>query len=179
MFKTVRIALVIAASGVTFACAQPGAIAPSTSAAVSAVEAQRGYKIEDTLGIGPVYGTKLRGIGVSNTDKLLARAQTRNERKKLAEEAGVPYRLLLAWAQKTEIMNIHGIGPRGANLLNAVLVQSVKDLAHRDPVKLHERLAIANTFEPKFMKYTPSLATVTRWVEAAKSQPTAISDDRE
>ena len=62
MFKTVRIALVIAASGVTFACAQPGAVAPTVEAA--SVEAQRGYKIEDTLGIGPVYGTKLRGVGV-------------------------------------------------------------------------------------------------------------------
>jgi nucleotidyltransferase/DNA polymerase involved in DNA repair len=125
-----------------------------------------------------VYGEKLRKEGLTNTDKLLAACTTRYKRQQLAEKTGIPYKLVLAWAQKVELMKIHGVGPRGSNLLNAVFVRSVKDLAERNPENLAERVGIANSFKPKFLDNTPSQATVTKWIEAARALPKDISDDK-
>lgn len=146
--------------------------------AAEAFEAERAYKIEDLLGIGPVYGEKLRKLGITNTDKLLAACTTRHKRKGVAEQAGIPYKLVLAWAQKVELMKIKGVGPRGSNLLNAIFVQSVKDLAERNVENLHERVAIANTFKPKFLDNTPSPATLGKWIEAARALPKDLSEDK-
>ena len=169
--------LVVLSLGVLAGCgAAP--TAPVSTTAIDAYEAERAYKIEDLLGIGPVYGEKLRKLGLTNTDKLLAACTTRHKRKGVAEQADIPYKLVLAWAQKVELMKIKGVGPRGSNLLNAVFVQSVKDLAERNPANLHERVAIANTFKPKFLDNTPSEATITRWIEAAKAMPKDISEDK-
>ena len=141
-------------------------------------DAERAYKIEDLLGIGKVYGEKLRKEGVTNTDKLLAACSTRHKRQTLAEKTDIPYKLVLAWAQKVELMKIHGVGPRGSNLLNAVFVRSVKDLAERSPENLAERVGVANAFKPRFLDNTPSQATVTKWIEQAKALPKAISEDK-
>jgi nucleotidyltransferase/DNA polymerase involved in DNA repair len=169
--------LAVLAMGMLAGCGQ----APVASAPLSATadfDAERAYKIEDLLGIGPVYGEKLRKLGLTNTDKLLAACTTRNKRQGLAEEAGIPYKLVLAWAQKVELMKIHGVGPRGSNLLNAVFVRSVKDLAERNPENLAERVGVANAFKPRFLDNTPSVATITKWIEAAKTLPTDISNDQ-
>jgi predicted flap endonuclease-1-like 5' DNA nuclease len=169
--------LLVLSLGVLAGCgAAPNA--PVAAPGLDAYEAERAYKIEDLLGIGPVYGEKLRKMGLTNTDKLLAACTTRHARKTVAADAGIPYKLVLAWAQKVELMKIKGIGPRGSNLLNAVFVQSVKDLAERNPENLHERVAIANTFKPKFLDNTPSQATISKWIEAAKALPKDISEDK-
>jgi predicted flap endonuclease-1-like 5' DNA nuclease len=141
------------------------------------VEADRAYKIEDVLGIGPVYGGKLREAGVTNTDKLLNATKTRYQRQKLAETTGIPYKLVLAWAQKVEVMTIKGIGPRQSNLLASIGITSAKELARRVPANLHDRLGVANTFSPKFVDRTPTLTTVTKWVEGANALPAGISND--
>jgi predicted flap endonuclease-1-like 5' DNA nuclease len=169
--------LVVLSIGMLAGCGQ-APTAPAATQEAADLEAERAYKIEDLLGIGPVYGEKLRKLGLTNTDKLLAACTTRAKRKDVAAEADIPYKLVLAWAQKVELMKIKGIGPRGSNLLNAVFVQSVKDLANRKPENLHERVAIANTFKPKFLDNTPSPATITKWVEAAKALPKDISEDK-
>src|SRR5687768_16686505 len=93
--------LAILAMSFLAGCGTPST-APRSMEAIEAemLEAERAYKIEDMLGIGETYGKKLRTVGVTNSDKLLDRAKTRSQRQKLAEEAGVPYKLLLQWAQK-------------------------------------------------------------------------------
>lgn len=179
--KTIKTALVgslvVTAIGMLAGC---GAVPSAAPAAMQdpAFEAERAYKIEDLLGIGPVYGEKLRKEGLTNTDKLLAACATRYKRQQLAEKTDIPYKLVLAWAQKVELMKIHGVGPRGSNLLNAIFVRSVKDLAERNADNLAERVAIANSFKPKFVDNTPSQATLAKWIEAAKSAPKDISDDK-
>ena len=136
--------------------------------ATSGVEAERSYRIEDMMGVGPVYGEKLREAGVTNTKRLLEETSTRYKRKQLAEETGIPYKRVLAWAQKVALMKISGIGPRQSNLLAAVGIESVTELARRDEENLFERVGVANAFKPHFVDGNPSLATVTRWIKEAK-----------
>ncbi|MEB3197885.1 MAG: DUF4332 domain-containing protein [Candidatus Sericytochromatia bacterium] len=169
--RTLMISLLLSASAVLPAgCAKaPVASAPQGVASVE-LDASRAYSIENLLGIGPVYGRKLREAGITSTSKLKAATETRYERQRLAAQADVPYKLVMAWSQKVALMEIPGIGPRQSNLLAAVGVESVEELARRSPENLHERLAVANTFKPRFVENTPSRETVEKWVTAARRE---------
>ncbi len=166
--------LLVSLTAATGCAKQALPAAPRTQVA-SDLEAERAYSIETVLGIGPTYGAKLREAKITNTKKLAEATNTRYKRHKLAEQADIPYKLVLAWAQKVALMNIKGLGPRNSNLLAAVGVESPSELARRDPANLWERVGVANAFEPKFVGHTPSLATVTKWVEEAKK----IADETE
>ncbi len=164
----VRIALLTAlALGVMTGCgAQPTGMVATTGAAV---EADRAYSIIDMQGIGPVYGAKLKEAGFSNTQKFLDATRDRKGRQDVAEQTGIPYKLVLRWAQKAELMRIHGIGVKQADLLEACGVDSVKDLARRDAGNLTERVWAANHVGARFIKTNPSEATVAKWIQAAKN----------
>jgi predicted flap endonuclease-1-like 5' DNA nuclease len=160
--------LVMLALTAVTGCAKTAAPTVARTTAAAELEAERAYAIETVLGIGPAYGAKLKEAKITNTNKLLEATSTRYKRQQLAEQTGIPYKLVLQFAQKVAIMSIGGIGPRQSNLLAAVGVDSVQDLARRDPANLWERVGIANAFEPKFVGHTPSLETVTKWVAEAK-----------
>lgn len=182
MFKTSSIGallLLVSLGGLTGCgtAASPIAAPATAVQADQALDAQRAYRIEDTLGIGPVYGQKLRTLGVTNTDKLLAATSTRYKRHALADKADIPYKLVLGWAQKVNLMRIDGIGVRQSNMLSAVGVNTVKELSTRDPENLQERLGIANSVGDRFVGGTPSVATVTKWVAAAKKLEGRLDDD--
>lgn len=168
-------ALLLVTLSVATGCAKQALPVAPTAQTASALEAERAYAIETVLGIGPTYGAKLRDAKITNTKKLAEATSTRYKRQKLADTAGIPYKLVLAWAQKVALMNIKGLGPRNSNLLAAVGVDSPAELAQRDPANLWERVGVANAFEPKFVANTPSLATITKWVAEAKK----IADETE
>lgn len=164
----------------TAGCGAPSvATAPVAELSDSAsADALRAYPIEDTLGIGPVYGADLRKAGVTNTAKLLDTTGSRGDRQALAQKAGIPYKRILGWAQQAEMMKINGIGPRQANLLVAAGVQSVNDLARRSPSNLETRLSAANSFTPKFVANTPSLSMIQGWITQAGQKPSTLDNDQ-
>lgn len=176
MLKNVRFAILAAlALGLMTGCgSQPvGTVAASEAT----VEANRAYSIIDMQGIGPVYGAKLKAAGLSNTHKFLAATQDRKGRQDVAEQTGIPYKLVLRWAQKAELMRISGIGVKQADLLEACGVDSVKDLARRNAANLTERVWAANHVgRTPFIKTNPSEATVAKWIEAAKAMNTTVQD---
>jgi predicted flap endonuclease-1-like 5' DNA nuclease len=129
------------------------------------------------MGVGKVYGTKLREAGVKNTAQLLEETSTRYRRQQLAKETGIPYGNVLKLAQKVSLMKIDGVGVRQSNLLQAVGVETVVELARRDVKNLTERIGIANAFKPHFVDRTPSEATVDKWIEAAKKLAKKLEAD--
>jgi predicted flap endonuclease-1-like 5' DNA nuclease len=103
-------------------------LATSTLSAASA----RAYPVEDLLGVGPTYGEKLRKSGVKDTSALLTATDNSYRRHKLADDTGIPYPIVLRLSQSVELMKIDGVGVREANLLQAIGVESVAELAQRD-----------------------------------------------
>lgn len=174
MSKTFRaLVLPMVAAAMLVGCGKPmSGVAPQVTTAVAApedqAEALRAYPVEKMLGIGPAYGAKLREAGIDHSAEFLEATKTRYARQKLAEKTGIPYKTLMGLAQKAALMRISGVGPRQSNLLAAVGVDSVAELAQRRPESLQDRLALANTFKPKFVDHLPSVATVGKWIEAAK-----------
>lgn len=132
------------------------------------------YKIEEIEGIGPVMGEKLREAGVNTTDKLLESTQTPKQRKELAEATGISPKLILRFANMADLFRINGVGQEYAELLEAAGVDTVPELAQRNAENLTAKMEEVNE-EKKLVRRTPSLASVEKWVEEAKSFPRVLT----
>jgi predicted flap endonuclease-1-like 5' DNA nuclease len=157
------------------ACAAhvPTAMAPAASmpAAMTEVDAQatrRTYKIEDLEGIGPAYAAKLQAQGIFNTKQLLEKLATRKDRTAIAQATGISDKRLLSFANKADLMRIPGIGPQMSDLLEAIGINTVPQLAQRaDHEALRERMRFANEISKAFVKQLPNNDTVRGWIVMA------------
>ncbi len=132
------------------------------------------YKVEEIEGVGAVYAEKLEAVGVKTTDDLLDRAATKKGREALAEESGISEKLILKWANHSDLMRIKGIGGQFAELLEAAGVDTVKELRHRVPANLHAKLVETNEAK-NLCNRVPAESEVARMVEQAKEMEPAIS----
>ena len=132
------------------------------------------YSIMDIEGIGPLAAGKLKRAGIRTTEKLLDAARTAKGRKALAAKIDVDERTILRWANLVDRMRIKGVGEDYANLLQAVGVDTVKELKYRNVGKLASAMREANK-KTKLVRLLPSEQRVRRWVELAKQLPLKIS----
>jgi predicted flap endonuclease-1-like 5' DNA nuclease len=130
-------------------------------------------QIEDIEGIGPQYAEKLRAAGVASVEKLLESGATAKGRDGLATQTGISSKLILTWVNHADLFRIKGIAGQFSELLEAAGVDTVPELAQRNPENLQLALAKANE-EKKLSKTTPSLTQVTSWVEEAKTMPKVV-----
>lgn len=131
------------------------------------------YKIEDVEGIGPAYGEKLRAAGISNTDQLLVAGKTKKGRVELAEKTGISESLILKWVNMVDLYRVKGIGSEFSELLEASGVDTVKELKHRVPANLTQKMIEVNT-QKKLTRRVPTQAVVAEWIEQAKTLPATV-----
>lgn len=98
------------------------------------------HKIEELRGATPWLSAMLRGKGIEDTATLLARAGQREQRRALAAAIGVDERHILELCHRADLMRIRGIGRVYADLLEFAGVDTVMELAQRDPEHLYARL---------------------------------------
>ncbi|MCA9554551.1 MAG: glutamate--tRNA ligase [Myxococcales bacterium] len=147
------------------------ASAPAQGEAPSKKEKKpAGYPVETIEGVGEVYGGKLTAAGCATTEDLLDRAATPAGRKALAEATGISDGLVLKFANMADLMRIKGVAGEYAQLLEAAGVDTVMELARRNPEHLAEALAQINA-EKSLAKKVPHVKGVEAWVERAKSLP--------
>jgi len=126
-------------------------------------------KIEDVEGIGPVLGQKLRGAGVQTTDALLEQGGPRSARHLLAETSGIDESRILEWVNHADLMRLPGVGSEYSDLLEAAGVDSLAELARRNPDNLAQTFAELDAARPDVVRRVPSADTVRDWVAAAGS----------
>lgn len=131
------------------------------------------YKIEDVEGIGEVYGKQLREAGIKDTDALLAATGTPKERTKLAEKTGLSAKRILTWANMVDLYRVDGIGSEYSELLEAAGVDTVPELAQRNPANLAQALADINASK-KLTRRVPGESEVAKWIEQAKKLPRVL-----
>ena len=124
--------------------------------------------IEYVEGIGPAYGAKLKAIGVGTTLELLSKGATRKGRELIAEASGISIKLILRWVNHADLFRVKGVGSEWADLLEAAGVDTVVELAARNPANLHNKM-VATNVEKKLTRQVPSAAQVENWVEQAKT----------
>ena len=152
------------------------------AAAELAAEAQKpagagsesGHSLSYVEGIGPVYAQQLKDAGISSTADLLEAGATPKGRADLAEASGISGKLILEWVNHVDLFRIQGVGSEYADLLEAAGVDTVPELAQRNPANLHEKLLEVNE-EKQLVRQVPSLSSVEDWVEQAKSLPRKIT----
>jgi predicted flap endonuclease-1-like 5' DNA nuclease len=132
------------------------------------------YAIMDIHGIGPLMADKLKKVGIRRTAKLLEVAKSAKGRKALAARIGVDERTILRWANLVDRMRIKGVGEDYAKLLQAVGVDTVKELKYRNVGKLASAMREANK-KSRLVRLLPSERRVQRWVDQAKQLPLKIT----
>ena len=113
---------------------------------------------------------KLKEQGISNSDQLLGAAGTLAGRKDLAEQAGVESQVILGLANRADLARVRGIAGVFSDLLEHAGVDTVKELATRNPDNLHAKLAEINA-DKKLAGRTPDLGMVKDWVAQAQALP--------
>lgn len=130
--------------------------------------------IEQISGIGPVYGERLQALGIRTTEALLRAGATPQGRQELAEKIGVSADTILKWVNRADLMRVTGIGEQYSDLLEAAGVDTVLELARRNPENLCAKLAEINA-EKRLVRRLPTQDMVANWIEQAKSLERAIS----
>jgi predicted flap endonuclease-1-like 5' DNA nuclease len=130
-------------------------------------------KLEDIEGIGAVYADKLRAVDVHTQADLLAAGGKPAGRHALEASSGISHTLLLKWINRADLARVKGIGEEYADLLEAGGVDSVPELAQRNPAHLHDHLVEVNEAK-KLVRQVPSQTMVEGWITAAKGLPRAV-----
>lgn len=130
-------------------------------------------RILDVEGIGPVYAEKLIEYGISTTNKLLKKGATPQSRRELEEQTGISGDLLLEWINHADLFRVKGVGEEYSDLLEEAGVDTVPELAQRNPENLYAKLVEVND-QKKLVRQLPSQRQVADWVEQAKSMPRMI-----
>ncbi len=124
---------------------------------------------------------KDKGITQADLDKfmaspyadLLAKGKTPQERAALAAEMGVDTSTVLEWLNRLDLERVKGIGPVYANLLEQAGVDTVKELAQRNPANLAAKLEEVNA-TAGLTERVPTESEITDWVAQAKDLPRGL-----
>ena len=130
-------------------------------------------KITQIEGIGEVYCAKLNEVGIVSVEQYLEACKTKKDRKALAEKTGIPESQILLWANHADLFRIKGVAGQYADLLEAAGVDTVKELAQRNPESLTATIEKVNE-EKSLVRSVPYLKMVKKWVAQAKELPRII-----
>lgn len=124
-------------------------------------------------GIGEKYAMKLKMVGISNTQSLLERGRSPQGRKEIAEKSGITKTLILEWVNLADLFRIKGVGEEYSDLLEEAGVDTVVELAQRNPANLYDSVVEVNK-EKKLVRKLPTKDQVKDWVKQAKKLPRIV-----
>jgi uncharacterized membrane protein HdeD (DUF308 family)/predicted flap endonuclease-1-like 5' DNA nuclease len=130
--------------------------------------------IEYVEGIGPAFGQKLKEAGIFTPKDLLEKGATSKGREEIAELTAISGKLVLEWVNHCDLFRIKGVGSEYADLLEAAGVDTVVELATRNPVNLYLRMGDVNA-EKNLVRRVPVQSQVDEWVAQAKLLPRVIT----
>ncbi len=140
----------------------------------SATGRQKMTNLTKIEGIGATYAEKLQAIGIDSVESLLEQGASAAGRKAIAEKTGISGKLILEWVNHADLFRVKGIGEEYADLLEAAGVDSVPELAQRNPANLHAKMIEVNQ-EKKLVRQVPGAAQVADWVAQAKELPRVVT----
>jgi uncharacterized membrane protein HdeD (DUF308 family)/predicted flap endonuclease-1-like 5' DNA nuclease len=132
------------------------------------------YSLEYVEGIGPVYAGRLKVIGLETCLDLLKTGASRKGRETIAAESEIPDSLILKWVNHVDLYRIKGVGSEYADLLEASGVDTVVELAQRNPTNLFEKINEVNA-EKALVRKMPTESQVEDWISQAKGLPRVVS----
>jgi predicted flap endonuclease-1-like 5' DNA nuclease len=131
-------------------------------------------KLTTIEGVGEVYAGKMKKAGIETSEALLEKGSTPNGRKEIAQATGIGDAWILKWVNRADLFRIKGIGEEYSDLLEAAGVDTVPELAQRNPESLYAKLGEVNAAK-KLVRKIPALTQVNDWIEQAKALPRVIT----
>ena len=123
--------------------------------------------ISENEGFGDVYAAKLAEIGVTSVEKLLNIGATPKGRRELEQQTGISHKLILRWVNHADLFRIKGIASEYAELLEAAGVDTVPELAQRNPANLQAKMVEVNQAK-ELVRQVPGESLVADWITQAK-----------
>lgn len=130
-------------------------------------------RIINVEGIGPFYAQKMIDAGIKTTGKLLKEGATPQGRRMIAAKTDIDETLILEWINHADLFRIKGVGEEYADLLEEAGVDTIPELAQRNPENLHASLVQVNE-EKKLVRQLPAMRQVRDWVQQARALPRVI-----
>ena len=124
--------------------------------------------VEYIEGVGPAKGEKLRGAGIVTVLDLMVEGATRRGRKAISDRSGLSVSEILTWVNHIDLFRIKGVAEEYADLLEQSGVDTVVELAQRNPNNLFKRMNDINQ-QKQLVRRLPHLSDVQSWVEQAKN----------
>lgn len=121
-------------------------------------------------GIAEVYEGKLKDAGVNSIEAFLEAAATKKGRIDLAEKSGISEKLILTWANHADLSRVKGIGSQYSDLLEEAGVDTVPELANRNPQNLYQKIMEVNEAK-NLVRRPPSEKMIAGWIAQAKELP--------
>ena len=125
-------------------------------------------KLTTIEGVGEVYAGKMKKAGIETSEALLEKGSTPKGRKEIAQATGIGDAWILKWVNRADLFRIKGIGEEYSDLLEAAGVDTVPELAQRNPENLYAKLGEVNAAK-KLVRKIPALTQVNDWIEQAKA----------
>lgn len=126
-------------------------------------------------GLTAAEASRLKAAGIGNNEQLLAKTGTRTAEVKLAKSTGISMTRMREAVNRADLVRIDGIGPAAADLFENAGVNSVKELAQRNPASLHATLVKYAAARPELGFQVPSKdqvkAAVTKAVAVVAPAP--------
>jgi uncharacterized membrane protein HdeD (DUF308 family)/predicted flap endonuclease-1-like 5' DNA nuclease len=142
-------------------------------AAVGALTAEDKLAVTSWAREQGITEDEVQRIMASPYGDLLARGKTPAERAALARELGVDDKKILTYLNLADLQRINGVGMVYAYLLEESGVDTVKELATRNPANLTAKLAEVNAVRG-ITKRVPPQGEVENWVAEAKTMLPAL-----
>ena len=130
-------------------------------------------KIIDIEGIGQTYSQRLIEAGIKTTGKLLKMGATPKGREEIAQKTDISSALILEWVNHADLYRIKGVAEEYSDLLEEAGVDTVPELAQRNPENLYAKLGEVNKLK-SLVRQLPSQKQVADWVAQAKMLPRVI-----
>lgn len=124
-------------------------------------------------GIGEKYALELKMLGINTTESLLDRGRTPHAREKIANKSGITKTLILEWVNLADLFRIKGVGEEYSDLLEEAGVDTVVELAQRNPDNLYHTVVEVNQ-KKKLVRKLPTQGQVGDWVKQAKQLPRVV-----
>ena len=94
--------------------------------------------------------------------------------KEIAEKSGISEKLILEWVNLADLFRIKGVGEEYSDLLEEAGVDTVVELAQRNPDNLYEKVVDVN-HQKKLVRKLPTQGQVDDWVRQAKNLPRVVT----
>lgn len=120
-------------------------------------------RLQDAYWIETQYRKELPKVGIATLNDLILKTRDNRERDELALRLLIPKERLIHWVEKTQLVQLKGLGADNLSVLERVGIHSVSALASEDPEKLYKRIEEVFQGRPIIKK-----AKIRIWIKEAK-----------